>query len=95
MGDESLLGDTIEHNRRAIALCRDCGYDVADVGGVAAVTSYDPATGEPASPPAEVLDYLRGWAPGDGELARAAGLRLLTPEEVDAYMQQRLHDRHA
>jgi hypothetical protein len=59
VGDDSLLGDTIDHNERAFALCRDCECLVPDVGGVAVVTSYDPSTGESVSPHAEVLAYLQ------------------------------------
>ena len=45
VGDESLRGGHPEHNYRAIALLRDLGRDIADVGGVAVITSYDPRSG--------------------------------------------------
>jgi hypothetical protein len=52
---------SIDHNRRAVGLCRDHGHDVPDVRGVAVVTSYDPTTGDPVDTPSERLDHLAGW----------------------------------
>jgi len=67
VGDESLRGGHLEHNYRAIALLRDLGRDIADVGGVAVITSYDPRSGDMVSPPPQIaLNLFRvlpvlGW----------------------------------
>lgn len=58
VADDSHLGSSIDHNQRAIDLCRDHGFDVQDAGGVAVIISYDPSTGESVDPPAEVLAHL-------------------------------------
>ena len=58
VGDESLRGERVEHNYRAIALLRDLGRDVEDVGGVAVITRYDPRSGDMVSPPPQVLMHL-------------------------------------
>jgi hypothetical protein len=38
VSDNGLLVDPIDHNDRAIGICRGCGYDVPDVGGIAVFT---------------------------------------------------------
>ena len=75
VGDESLRGGHLEHNYRAIALLRDLGRDIADVGGVAVITSYDPRSGDMVSPPPQALMHLGGrgrpWQSDDEAGVRA------------------------
>jgi hypothetical protein len=87
VGGDSLLGPRIEHNLRAISLCRDFGYNVADVGGVAVITSYERPSGASVSPPTQVLDYLQGWVPRD-EVTRPARMRVGTQEDLEAIIRR-------
>ncbi len=90
VGDESLRGERVEHNYRAIALLRDLGRDVEDVGGVAVITSYDPRSGDMVSPPPQVLMHLEEGAVDRGSLTtRPAFVRAFTDEEVEAFLRER------
>jgi hypothetical protein len=89
VGDESLRGEFIEHNYRAIALMRDLGRDVDDVGGPAVITSYDPTSGDSVDPPPQVLMHLQGRAVDRGSLTtRAASpVRAYTGDEVEQFLR--------
>ena len=65
---------------RAMALLRDLGRDVEDVGGVAVITSYDPRSGDMVSPPPQVLVHLEEGAVDRGSLTTrlASGAPSLT-----------------
>jgi hypothetical protein len=90
VGDESLRGERVEHNYRAIALLRDLGRDVEDVGGVAVITSYDPRSGDMVSPPPQVLMHLEEGAVDRGSLTtRPAFVRAFTDEEVEVFLRER------
>ncbi|GAA1202289.1 hypothetical protein [Pseudonocardia alaniniphila] len=45
--------------------------------------------------PEVLVEYLDGWSPGEGELARAGDRRLSSMEEIEAFMVQLLHGRYA
>ena len=89
VGDESLRGGHLEHNYRAIALLRDLGRDIADVGGVAVITSYDPRSGDMVSPPPQALMHLEGAVDRGSLTTRPASVRALTGEEVEAFLRAR------
>ena len=55
--DNGLNRHPVEHNDRAIALCRASGYDVADLARTAVVTGMD-ATGNVRSVPPGLRDWL-------------------------------------
>lgn len=58
VGDDSLLQDVVDHNDRAIGLCRACGYNVPDVGGPAVFTGGADEEGETLSIPDELLEII-------------------------------------
>lgn len=58
VGDDSLLQDSVDHNDRAIGLCRACGYNVPDVGGTAVFTGGADEDGETLSIPAELISLI-------------------------------------
>ena len=90
VGDESLRGERVEHNYRAIALLRDLGRNIEDVAGVAVITSYDPGSGEMVSPPPQILMHLEEGAIDRGSLmTRPAHLRAFADDEVEAFLRER------
>ena len=82
--DNGLYQQPVEHNDRAIALCRASGYDVPDLARTAVVTAMDPDGNVRSLPPG-----LRDW------LIDAFD-RLRTPQAANKQNQQITtgHDRH-
>lgn len=58
VADDGLLRPKIEHNDRAIALCRAVGYNVPDVGGVAVFTGGADEAGRTLGLPASIKDAI-------------------------------------
>jgi hypothetical protein len=58
--DVGLLKQPIEHNDRAIGLCRAIGYDVPDLAGTAVITGGADGTGDTRTIPVGLRDHLLG-----------------------------------
>jgi hypothetical protein len=58
LDDVGLLKRPIEHNDRAIALCRAIGYNVADLAGTAVVTGGTDGAGNTRTIPSALRDQL-------------------------------------
>jgi hypothetical protein len=70
LDDVGLLKQPVEHNDRAIALCRAVGYAVADLAGTAVVTGGAEGSGGTRTIPAALRDHLVSiFQPVPGELA--------------------------
>lgn len=58
VGDDSLFDDTLEHNDRAIALCRHLGYQIPDVRGAVVFTGGPDAAAYTRGIGADLLAWL-------------------------------------
>lgn len=58
VADNGLLQPEIEHNDRAIALCRGVGYNVPDVGGVAIFTGGTDPNGDTLGIPDQLAERI-------------------------------------
>jgi hypothetical protein len=59
LDDVGLLKQPVEHNERAIALCRAVGYDVPDLAGTAVVTGGVGGEGDTRTLPPVLRDWLK------------------------------------
>jgi hypothetical protein len=72
VADDGLLQAEIDHNDRAIAICRAVGYNVPDVGGIAVFTGGTGRMGETLGLPDQLRDRISGICADNRHIGGAA-----------------------